>query len=123
EQSHVLDRDHGLVREGLDELDLRSRKWLHLMSTTSNGADRHAIQQEGNSQKRSVHGRALQDFPCPGVIVWIPLDILDMYSPAIDEGPTDGKVSSRRSWKNRVIRSRLRRRHVIHRYEMKQSSP
>src|SRR5438445_9358162 len=44
-----------------------------------------------------------------------------MYSLAIDEGPTDGKMSARLSRKNRVICSGLGRRHVIHCGEMEES--
>ena len=29
EQAHVLDGDHGLVREGLDEIDLPLGEWLN----------------------------------------------------------------------------------------------
>src|SRR6266545_7005260 len=69
EQADVLDGDDGLVREGLHELDLRSREGLHFASAASDRADRHAIPEDGYSEERPIWRCALQHLPRPRVIV------------------------------------------------------
>ena len=39
EQPHVLDRDHGLVGEGLHERDLLVSEWFDLQSVDGNGSN------------------------------------------------------------------------------------
>jgi hypothetical protein len=45
EQPHVLDRDHRLVGEGGDQLDLLIGEWLDGGAHQANDADRHTIAQ------------------------------------------------------------------------------
>src|SRR5688572_19222293 len=93
-------------------------KGFHLVSTTSDRADRQAILQDGNSQERPIGGRAGQDLSRPRVVVGIRLDILDVRWATIDESPPHCEMSSRRSRKNAVIRRSLGRRHVVDRHQM-----
>jgi hypothetical protein len=47
-QPHVLDRDHRLVGEGGDEVDLLLREWLHLGAADGEAADGLVFSQQWN---------------------------------------------------------------------------
>ena len=53
EQPGIVDRDHGLVGEGGNELDLAIAEWLDLGTPERNDADRLAVAQQRHGQ----HGR------------------------------------------------------------------
>src|SRR5262249_60794809 len=54
EQAHVLDGDHGLVREGLEECDLLIGERRDLGAPELDGADGHAFAQEWHAKKRAM---------------------------------------------------------------------
>jgi hypothetical protein len=54
EQAHVLDGDHRLVGEGLEQLDLRVAEWAHLSTSEHDRADGYSLAQERNAQHRAV---------------------------------------------------------------------
>ena len=45
EQPHVLDRDHRLVGEGRDQIDLLGREWTHVRAAQRKGTDRLLLPQ------------------------------------------------------------------------------
>ena len=59
EQPHVLDRDHGLVGECLDELNLSSCKGLHDLARQRKNADRFALAPQGDTEISSVAAKSL----------------------------------------------------------------
>jgi hypothetical protein len=54
EQPHILDRDHRLVGEGSDELDLLVSEGPHNAAHQRDYADRHTVAEERNAERRSV---------------------------------------------------------------------
>ena len=54
EQAHVLDRDHRLVGEGGDELDLPVGEWANLVTRQYDHADRAAFAQERNAENGPI---------------------------------------------------------------------
>ena len=59
EQAHVLDRDHRLVGEGRDELDLLVRERPHRTARQHDDADRGALAQQRHAQNGAVAGLLL----------------------------------------------------------------
>ena len=53
EQPHVLDRDHGLVGEGLQQLDLLVGERAHFRSANSDGADGSTLAQHRHRERRA----------------------------------------------------------------------
>src|SRR6516162_5424530 len=53
EQPHVLDRDDGLVREGLQQLNLLFGKRLNLLSVDQDRANQRIVLEHGNSNDRA----------------------------------------------------------------------
>jgi hypothetical protein len=53
EEPHVLDRDHRLVSEGGDQLDLPGER-AHHATHQDDHADRHAFAQQRNAKQRAV---------------------------------------------------------------------
>ena len=43
DQPCVLDRDHGLIREGADKCDLAVSEWLHALAHKQDDSDRLAV--------------------------------------------------------------------------------
>ena len=56
EQPHVLDRDHRLVGEGGDQLDLLVAKRLHCTTRQQNHADWISFAQEGDAEHGAIVG-------------------------------------------------------------------
>ena len=54
EEAHVLDRDHRLGGEGLQELDLLLGERPHLAAPDHQGAERHALAHERRDQRGPV---------------------------------------------------------------------
>ena len=54
EETHVLDRDHRLVGEGLDQLDLPCRERLHLRARQDKHADGLTLAQQGHPETGSI---------------------------------------------------------------------
>jgi hypothetical protein len=120
EQAHVLNGDDRLVRKGFHEFDLRGCERLHLVSTTSDRADRHAVPEDGNAEERTIPRRAPQDLSRSRIVIRICLDILDVHWPRIDEGPTDNEVTPRWPRKHSVVCRVLGGRHIVDRHKMEQ---
>ena len=57
EQPHILDGDHGLVGEGLDELDLPRVEWANLGAKHDEYADRSAVRAAWEWRDRSGNRR------------------------------------------------------------------
>src|SRR6185369_1955307 len=53
EEPHVLDRDYGLVGEGLHETDLSRREGAHFIAQHRDHANRFALAQQGYVQHRT----------------------------------------------------------------------
>jgi hypothetical protein len=54
EQAHVLDRDHRLVDEGVDQLDLPGLERLYLMTTHCDDTKYRALAKQRRSEHRPV---------------------------------------------------------------------
>ena len=63
EQPHVLDRDHGLVGEGLDQLDLLLGEHPHVLAGQGEDADGNAFAHQRNAQHRSITAELLRFRP------------------------------------------------------------
>ena len=50
EQPHVLDRDHGLIGEGFEQLDLRRSEGTHLGATCVQGSNKLPLLTKWNTQ-------------------------------------------------------------------------
>ena len=59
EQPHVLDRDHRLVGEGRDQLDLLVGERPHLGARQHDHADRNALAQERHAKDGAVAAKSL----------------------------------------------------------------
>ena len=53
EQPHVLDRDHRLVGERGEQLDLLVGEWPHRRNATAQHANRSSFAQQGDAEHRS----------------------------------------------------------------------
>src|SRR5215204_6376443 len=83
EQSDVLDRDHRLIREGLDELDLVCGEGPNGASSKRDHADRLSLPHERHPEQRAEMAEALRLIPA---IVWIPIHILNLNALAFEQG-------------------------------------
>ena len=54
EQPHVLDRDHRLIGEGRDQLDLLLGEWMNRSTRQEKDADRHSLAQERNAKGGAI---------------------------------------------------------------------
>ena len=87
EQPHVLDRDCGLVGEGLNQLDLLVGEGAHLGAGQGEHADRHAL-----AQHRYTEGRANPGSSQVKRIILIGLYIRDMNRAAFEQR-TSGDIA------------------------------
>jgi hypothetical protein len=86
---HILDRDHRLRGEGLQELDLFVRKWLDHLAADHDGTERHSFAQEWRHESGPPAAMTRLD-ACSGLSVLGRgkcLDVLDMNRPTLDHGP------------------------------------
>ena len=60
EKSNIFDRDHSLVGERFDQLDLFLSKRLHLCAADGNTADRFSITEQWDRQRGAVSPATLQ---------------------------------------------------------------
>src|SRR5262245_29291901 len=60
EKPHILDGDHGLISESLDQLDLRRCEGTRLGSTCGQRSNKFSLLSKGNGQKRACVARGTQ---------------------------------------------------------------
>src|SRR5215831_7878147 len=72
EQAHVLDGDHGLVGERLQQLDLLLRKWFDDSSCDRDRPDGSALTKHRHGQDGTEHTEGVDD-------VWIVVVIRDLH--------------------------------------------
>src|SRR5262249_31179162 len=92
EQPHVLDRDHRLIREGGDQLDLLVGKRSRLGACQCQHADRVALAQHRNGENRAKTAESLCF--CPSVLRVSPY-VRDMNDLAFNQGSPGSRPSSR----------------------------
>jgi hypothetical protein len=90
EQPHVLDRDHGLVGKGGDQLDLLGGERSHGLTLQVNYANRCSLPQEGHAE----HGPRATDLPPPEGVFRIGRHIVDMNRSALQHDATDQGASA-----------------------------
>ena len=94
EEAHVLDRDDGLVREGLEELDLAVREVAHLRPSDCDCPDRAALP-DHRDRDDAAKGDDAGD-RAEGE-VGICVDIGDVGDDAVEDRPPRGATAIRRS--------------------------
>ena len=110
EEPDVLDGDHGLVGEGLEELDLLVRERLHLRPADHDGPDRRPFAQEGRGQHGANAGRHGMRTPDIGELgVEHGLNVVDVDRLAVDDRPPGGRPTADRNqvWQYRSKRPEL----------------
>ena len=86
EQPRVLDGDHGLVSEGLQKMDLVSRKGLYDLAPDENYAKRLTAAEQRRCEGRPVMSLLLMNF-CVGVLcLQLSSKILDMDRSSLQKG-------------------------------------
>src|SRR5215472_16132020 len=94
EQAHVLDGDHGLVGERLQQLDLLLRKWFDDSSCDRDRPDGAALTKHRHGQDGTEHTEG-------GDYVWIGVVIRDLHDRCLQN------ASRRRTRAARSLRERL----------------
>src|SRR5215467_7589257 len=94
-QPRVLDSDHRLICEGLEQLNffVRERSWLG--ARHYDGAKRSSIPQHGNKETASHADRAAEGMV---PVLRINLDIWDVNSRALNDRPACPEISSGTRW-------------------------
>src|SRR5207245_1810349 len=93
EQPNILDRDHRLIGEGLDQLDFLIGEWSYRRSGQIEHADRDALPQQWYAEDGANAATAL-DGLVPGVFR-IGADIGDMNGSAFNRRSPDQRVAAR----------------------------
>jgi hypothetical protein len=95
-KARVLDRDHGLVGEGLDQADVGLGEGLDPAAQQGDHADRLAVAQHGHGE----HGaKAEPRLKLANVGVFAldqREDVVDVQQPALEEGPSDDRGATQR---------------------------
>src|SRR6516162_7292705 len=95
EQPHVLDRDHRLVGERLQQLHLFVRKWPHRAARQREYPDRCLFTQQG----RADHGAIAAEFLCQAQLVFrIGLRIKNLNSRTLKQSSTGHAAAPRLEW-------------------------
>ena len=89
EQAHVLDGDHRLIGEGLEQRDVRVGERPGLFTRDGNGPDRATVSQHGHGQYAPEAQRPLKNLR--GRLS----DVRDMDNGAVQDSPPDGDVCRR----------------------------
>ena len=92
EQTHVLDRDHRLVREGLQKPDLLIREGADFASPHRDDADRDSLPEQGNSQIRAVPAQALVDLALRELLVGFGCQVVDVDGLPVHNGPPRDRI-------------------------------
>jgi hypothetical protein len=115
EQPGALDGDRGLVREGLEQLDLGAGEGLHIASSAADHAERLTFSEHRHSEERPVIDHRLQYVARPGVVVGVGQDILGMHRLRVDKGAAHDERPHGCSREEAVKCRRLLRRHAVDR--------
>src|SRR5262249_20635678 len=85
EQARVLDGDDGLVRKGIDELDLAFGEWAHFVAPDEDYANCLACVDQWDSERGA---KAEWECARPGVGIFITFgeDVCDVYCSPVDDG-------------------------------------
>src|SRR5262245_43274213 len=89
EEAHVFHRDHRLVGEGLDQLDLLGGERPHHPASKHQGADRNTFAHERYAE-HGVDVRLLR--PLGERMVRIGLGVVKLDGPAFERDPADERV-------------------------------
>ncbi len=96
EQPHVLDGDHGLVREGLQEFCLPVGERPHLGTPDRDRAEGRAFAHQGDAEDRSeVQGA--RERTAFGVLADIGLNVCDLDRPSFEHGTPAGRCRRQRT--------------------------
>src|SRR5262249_2249218 len=91
EQTHVLNRDHCLVREGSSQVDLLFGERLDSPSVQDNHANRSTFAQQGHSQHRA---NVAELHPLSHSIFRVGLNIMDMNYLAFESYPPSNRSAA-----------------------------
>ena len=92
EQPHVLDRDHRLIGENGDQLDLPLGEWAHGAPRQREHADWRSFTHERHAE-HGVHPPELLRFG--KLIVRVRLDVENMHGGAFEQRPADRAPAAR----------------------------
>ena len=85
EEAHVLDGDHRLGGEGLQELDLLVRERPNLGSPNQDGANRHALAQQRGRQRGAVSELACCSASHRELVLALRRQVVDVNRAPIDD--------------------------------------
>jgi hypothetical protein len=92
EQPHVLDRDHRLVGEGGDQVDLLLRERLDPGAGQEQHADRGSLAQQRNAERGAIVAER-QD--TGHVVFGVGLDVVHMNDASLEQGAPDDRSAAR----------------------------
>ncbi len=95
EQPDVLDRDHRLVGEGLDQPDLLLREWRNDRARDRDGADRLAFPQQRHRHHRAQVARPAQ-VDLHGTQGRVAARVDDLHRSPVERRSTDDRARSHR---------------------------
>src|SRR4030095_917387 len=101
EEPGVLNGDHGLVREGLEQRDLVVGESTRLAPGYGNRPDRFAVTEQRHGRKTSVPTGTGNRAPFRGQR-WIGLRVGDVHGDAITNGLRVRPLGVERSWEGRA---------------------
>src|SRR5262252_1311696 len=85
EQPRVLDGDHGLVGEGVDELDLAFGEWAHFDASNEDHPNSLACVNQRDRQHGANTGLDC-NLPVLGVFICFGQDVCDLNRSPVDDG-------------------------------------
>src|SRR5262249_50277943 len=87
-------RNDGLVRKGLQELDLALAVWLHVRSGDTNRSNHHAFSSHGHNESALVRCRDYEGIAVSREL-WIDRHITSVHDPIFDDRQANNVVGTR----------------------------
>src|SRR5262245_4704890 len=84
-KARVFNRDYGLVRKGIDELDLTFGEWAHFAAPNGDHANCLACVDQRDDEQGAPTLLERQ-FPALGVFITSGQDVCDVYRSPVDDG-------------------------------------
>src|SRR5262249_55213521 len=107
EQARVFNGDHGLVGEGIDELDLAFGEWAHFGAPNEDHPNCVACVDQGHGERSANTAQLKRSFPALGIFIPFGQHVRDLYrSPVDDSTRSNGSALKRQ----RVFPDRSRER-------------
>src|SRR5262249_18518527 len=92
EQAHVLNRDHRLIGEGREQLDLLVCERPNRSPAKPEDADWYSLSHEGDAKRRSKSDNFLR---IGQLVVWIVCRVLDLHRSTFEQHATNQTFTAR----------------------------